>query len=126
MIFSGQAADAIAPIERALSLSPCDPQLWLMLETLAVGHYQARAYEAAAEVARSAGRAGGGSVSAVLIAALARLGRFEEASAELRRGGAITGASSVRPLAAPYADVALREHIREGFRLGREAFERGV
>jgi hypothetical protein len=29
-------------------------------------------------------------------------------------------------VAAPYADLALREHIREGFRLGREAFERGV
>jgi adenylate cyclase len=126
LIFSGQASDAIVPIERALSLSPCDPQLWLMLETLALGHYQARAYEAAAEVARSAGRAGGGALSAVLIAALARLGRFEEASAELKRAGAVAGAASVRPVAAPYADLALREHIREGFRLGREAFERDV
>lgn len=127
LIFSGQAAEAIAPIERALSLSPCDPQLWLMLETLALGHYQARQYETAAEIARSAGRAGGGTLSAVLIAALARLGRFEEAAAELRRvEGQGTGQASVRPVAAPYADLSLREHIREGFRLGREAFERGV
>ena len=127
LIFSGQATEAIAPIERALSLSPCDPQLWLMLETLALGHYQARQYEQAAEIARSAGRAGGGRLSAVLIAALARLGRLEEASQELKRAGAASsGQVGSRPLAAPYSDAALREHIREGFRLGREAFERGV
>ena len=127
LIFSGQAADAIAPIERALSLSPCDPQLWLMLETLALGHYQARQYETAADVARSAGRAGGGTLSAVLVAALARLGRFEEASAELKRVESQSGSqASVRPVAAPYADLSLREHIRDGFRLGREAFERGI
>jgi TolB-like protein/tetratricopeptide (TPR) repeat protein len=125
LIFSGQPAEAIAPVERGLSLSPCDPQLAFMLETLALAHYQSRQYDSAAEIARSAGRAGG-TVSAVLVAALARLGRFEEAAAELRRSDDAPGRSGARPAAAPYADASLREHIREGFRLGREAFERGV
>ncbi|MGH7024531.1 MAG: winged helix-turn-helix domain-containing protein [Caulobacteraceae bacterium] len=125
LIFAGQAGEAVSPIERGLSLSPCDPQLWLMLETLALAHYQNRDYAAAVEFARGAERAGGAAVSTVLVAALARLGRFEEAAAAMARMDASAPARR-RTTPAPYALAAHREHIREGFRLGREALERGA
>jgi len=125
LIFAGRPDEAIAPLERSLSLSPCDPQLWLVLETLALAHYQARDYEAAVKLARGAGRASGGGVSAVLVASLARLGRLDEAAAAMARIEPVVPPQR-RARAAPYANSADREHIREAFRMGREAMELGV
>jgi len=125
LIFGGQPDQAIAPIERSLSLSPCDPQVRLMLETLALAHYQAGDYEAALTYARRAGRSVRGEVSTLLVAALAQLGRFAEAVDALDGLDLVRG-SRRRPAGAPYAVEAHREHIRDGFRLAREAQKRGL
>jgi TolB-like protein/Tfp pilus assembly protein PilF len=125
LIFSGEPDKAVAPLERSLSLSPRDPQLGAMLETLALAHYQARDYVTAAEIARSASRNMEGAISAVLVSSLAQLGRFGEAVNALNRIDP-ANPSARRPLAAPYMRDADREHIREGFNLAREALKRGV
>jgi len=125
LIFAGEPDKAIAPLERSLSLSPCDPQIGPMLETLALAHYQARDYEAAVEIARSASRNMDGAVSAVLISSLAQLGRFEEAVMALGRIDPVSP-STRRPLAAPYMRDADREHIRDGFNVARDAQKSGV
>ncbi|MEP6966584.1 MAG: hypothetical protein ABI906_00750, partial [Pseudomonadota bacterium] len=119
LTFSGRPAEAIAPIERCVRLSPYDPQLGVMLESLALAHYQARDYEAAIDRARGAMRLSRTSASGVLAASLAQLGRLEEAGRALppapwRR------ASLQRPMAAPYADPADFEHLRQGVRLARQ------
>jgi len=59
------------------------------------------------------------SASVVLAASLAQLGRFEEARNALPSTTFKAG-SPQRPMAAPYADPAQREHLRQGVRLARE------
>jgi adenylate cyclase len=125
LVFAGQPEAAIAPLERSASLSPCDPQLGPVFETLALAHFQARNYEAAVEFGRSASRNMNGAVSTVLVAALTRLGRFEEAVEVLSRVDPVTP-SLRRPMAAPYARGADRDHVRDAFRTAREALKSGV
>jgi TolB-like protein/DNA-binding winged helix-turn-helix (wHTH) protein len=115
LVFSGLPAQAIAPLERCLRLSPYDPQSGPILETLALAHYQARAYQLAAERAESAMHVSGAG-GAVLAAALARLGRLDEAEKALA-GVSRRGPSPQRPLAAPYANATDLEHLREGVRM---------
>ena len=86
-----------------------------MLETLALAHYQAGDYAAAAEHARIAGRLTG-AASAVLAASLARLGQIDEAAQAFARSSR-TKRSAQRPMAAPYAVPAHLEHLRDGYRL---------
>jgi TolB-like protein/Flp pilus assembly protein TadD len=117
LVFGGRPAEAIAPIERSLRFSPYDPQLGLMRETLALANYQARDYEAAVNHATAAVHTNDSSGSAVLAASLARLGRTEEAAEAFKRSRRWSRPSTARPLAAPYADPAQREHLREGLRL---------
>ncbi|MGA2952364.1 MAG: winged helix-turn-helix domain-containing protein [Caulobacteraceae bacterium] len=124
LIFSGQPKQAIAPLERAFSLSPCDPQLGPMFETLALAHFQAGDYEQAVEFGRATTRHTDG-VSTVLVASLAKLGRFEEAVQALGRTD-VVGPSIRRPIPAPYASKSDLDHVRDAFRLAREARERGV
>ena len=118
LLFSGRPAEAIAPIERSLRFSPYDPQLEPMLELLALAHYQAKNYDEAVNQARNALNLNGGRASVVLAASLARLGRTKEA-AEAVPQSRNPLASRWRTLAAPYADPAMLEHLREGFRLAR-------
>jgi TolB-like protein/Flp pilus assembly protein TadD len=125
LIFAGQPEQAIAPLERSVSLSPCDPQLGPVFETLALAHFQSGNYESAVEFGRSATRNMGGAVSSLLVAALARLGRFEEAVAALGRIQSFSP-SRRRPMAAPYAKAAHLENLRDAFRLAREALKAGV
>lgn len=115
LLFAGRPAEAIAPIEKSLRLSPYDPQRGLMLETLALAHYQAGGYAKAVGCAEAAVRLTG-SGSAVLAASLARLQRSDEAAQAFAR---VRGAkrSPKRPLAAPYADRAQLDNLRDGFRL---------
>jgi TolB-like protein/Flp pilus assembly protein TadD len=115
LIFCGDPVGAMAPIERALRLSPYDPQLGQMLETLALAHYQAKDYAGAVTHARLAGQVAGAGV-AVLAASLAQQGMVDEA-AEAHRRAVRMQPSMQRPMAAPYADPALLEHLREGYRL---------
>jgi TolB-like protein len=117
LVFGGHPGEAIAPIERSLRLSPYDPQLGAVLETLALACYLAHDYEQAAHYAQSAGRISG-SGAGVRAAALAQMGRADEAA------GALAGMdryrpSVRRPMAAPYARPAHLEHLREGVRLAR-------
>ena len=117
LVFAGRPADAIAPIERSLRLSPYDPQLGPMLETLGLACYQAGDYPRAAEYGESAGRMSG-SGAGVLAAALAQMGKADEAARTL--AGMDRYRPSVRrPLAAPYANPAHLEHLREGVRQAR-------
>ena len=117
LIFGGRPAEAITPIERSLRFSPYDPQLGLMRETLALANYQSGNYDAAVDHARAAIHATGAPGSVVLAASLARLGRPEEAAEAYERARALFRPSTQRPLAAPYADPAHRENLREGLRL---------
>lgn len=119
LIFCGQPEKALAPIADAIRLSPYDPQMGFMLETLALAHYQARDYVAAAEVARSAALTPNGG-SAVLAASLARLGRLHEAGQVVARMP--DAATSLRrPLVAPYADRSHHHHLRDGYRMAVSA-----
>jgi TolB-like protein/Tfp pilus assembly protein PilF len=118
LIFSGQPGEAVDPIERGLRLSPYDPQAGPMFETLALAHYQVRDYAKAVEHARTAGRISGAGQS-VLAAALAQLGEAQDAAAALARVERFRP-STQRPLAAPYADPAMLEHLRQGVRAARQ------
>lgn len=116
LIFSGSPRDAIAPIERSIRLSPYDPQIALMIGTLALGWFQGRDYGRAAELARSAVNLGNGYANYTLAAALALQGSMAEAAeafTQFQKGAT----SRTRGLAAPYADPAWKEHLKTGFRI---------
>jgi len=119
LVFGGRPAEAIAPLERGMRLSPYDAQLGVMLESLALAHYLVRDYEQAVVRAREAMHQNHAGASVVLAASLAQLGRFEDARKVLPSSGFKAG-SPQRPMAAPYADAAQREHLRQGVRLARE------
>jgi len=116
LIYIGRPAEAVAPIERSLRLSPYDPQLGPMLQLLALAHYQARNYEEAADQARGAMRQNDARAAAILAAALARMGRLEEArraySAEIRQR-----ARQESPRLVTYANPDDERHLREGVKL---------
>ncbi len=115
LIFSGEPAEAIAPIARSLRLSPFDPQTMLILETLALACYQARDYEQAVEQAKSAVNMGRLSANGILAAALAMLDRTAEAAIAHAASRALPR-SSRRAMAQPYKDPQWQEHLRAGFR----------
>jgi TolB-like protein/Tfp pilus assembly protein PilF len=119
LTFGGYPKEAIAPLERGMRLSPYDSQLSVMLESLALAHYQAGDYERAVVRAREAMHQTYATVSVVLAASLAQLGRFDEARAALPPSGSKAG-SRQRPMAAQYANPAHLEHLRQGVRLARE------
>ena len=116
LIFGGNPRDAVSPIERSIRLSPYDPQITLMIDTLALAYYQARDYARAAEVARSAVNMGHIRANYVLAAALA-MGGSPAAAAEAAARFQNAAPGKTHALAAPYADPALKEHLADGFRL---------
>jgi TolB-like protein len=118
LVFSGHPADAVAPLERFLRLSPYDSQLAVILESLALAHYHARNYEQAVITAKAAMHRNHSKVSAILAASLAQLGRQAEAAAALPQTP-WAAATTQRPLAAPYADQTQLDHLRQGVRLAR-------
>jgi adenylate cyclase len=120
LLYGGRAAEGIAPIERGVRLSPYDPQLWVTLEVLALAYYQARDYEQAMVHAKEAMHLRSERASIILAASLARLGREKEAGEALPLARWVE-ASPQRPMAAPYADPADLEHLRQGVRLARVA-----
>jgi len=80
--FAGQAERAIDWGEQAVRLSPFDPLRYVAYHGISVGNFHLGRYEQAANAARKAIQAPGFSFSyALLAAALARLGRLEEAKA---------------------------------------------
>lgn len=122
LIFSGRPAEAIAPIERCVRLSPYDPQLGVMLETLALAHYHAKHYDEAIVQATAAMHQNYARASSILAASLAQLGRIEEAGKALPRAP-WAKASPQSPMAAPYADPAQLEHLRQGVELARSGIQ---
>lgn len=122
LTFGGFPKEAIAPLERGMRLSPYDSQLSVMLDSLALAHYQAGDYEQAVVRARDAMNQTYATVSVVLAASLAQLGRFDEARTVLPPTGWKAG-SRQRPMAAPYANPAHLEHMRQGVRLAREGVQ---
>ncbi len=120
LIFAGRPAEAIAPIERGMRLSPYDSQLGVMLDSLALASYLVGDYEQAIVHAREAMHQNFASASIVLAASLAQLGRLDEARIALPATRWNVG-SPDRPMAAPYANPAHLEHLRQGVRLARAA-----
>ena len=76
-------------------------------------------YERAITHARAAMNQSYAASSVVLAASLANLGRLDEAHAALSRTRWEAG-SPQRPMAAPYANPAHLEHLRQGIRLARQ------
>ncbi|HZZ33991.1 MAG TPA: TIR domain-containing protein [Phenylobacterium sp.] len=118
LIFSGRPAEAIAPIKRGMRLSPYDSQLGVMLDSLSLAAYLVGDYEQAIVHAREAMHHNFASASVVLAASLAQLGRLDEARTALPPTRWNAG-SPQRPMAAPYANPADLEHLRQGVRLAR-------
>lgn len=79
LVYSGRAAEAIAPIERSLRHNPYDPQIGASYTLLALANYHAGHYEEAAHQAGKAVRHNDVRAAGLHGAALARLGRFDEA-----------------------------------------------
>lgn len=123
LIFGGRPAEAVAPLERGMRLSPYDSQLGVMLDSLALAHYLTGRYDEAIVRARAAMHQSGAVTNAVLAASLAQLGRLKEAHAALPARW--QGGSFQRPMVAPYANPAHADHLRQGVRLAREAGEAG-
>jgi TolB-like protein len=119
LIFGGYPSQAVAPLERGMRLSPYDSQLGVMLESLALAHYQERDYERAVVRALEAMHHNHSNGSVVLAASLAQLGRYDEARAALP-GIRWEAGSPQRPMSAPYADPAHLEHMRQGVRAARQ------
>jgi adenylate cyclase len=118
LIFGGRPAEAIAPLERGMRLSPYDSQLGVMLDSIALAHYLVGEYEAAMVRARAAMHQTGAAGSIVLAASLAQLGRLGEAQSALP-SKRWEGGSPQRPMSAPYANPAHLEHLRAGIRAAR-------
>ena len=78
---------AIERAQLALRLSPFDPMNFMAQNALAIAHFHAKRYEAAAEAARRAVDVNPdfSACHAHFAAALVRLGRLGEAQAEARR-----------------------------------------
>ena len=87
LVFSGRSQDAIPHLTRAIRLSPYDPNMGSFLVRLADAAFFARNYEEAAEWAKRALHQPNFQWSryTVLIAALARLGKLDEAAQSLQQ-----------------------------------------
>jgi TolB-like protein len=85
--WAGEAERAIEWGERAMRLSPFDPWAWSACHSLMLGHFHLGRYEEAAKAAQNAVHFNPGhSISYMLLAAaLAKLGRLEEAKAAAAR-----------------------------------------
>jgi adenylate cyclase len=115
-IYSGHPADAIEPIERSLRHSPFDPQLGSMIGSLSLARYQTKDYEGAAELARTAIAHNFAPGYALLGAALARLGRTEEARKAMPEN-LLAAIMRDSPRLASYANPADRDHFLGGLML---------
>jgi hypothetical protein len=112
----GRAAEAVAPIERAIRRNPYDPQQGIMLGTLSLAHYLAGDYAAAVTQARSAQARGYNGALHVLAAALGQLGQADEAERILGREQLIRLVST-QPRLLARAREEDRQHMREGLEL---------
>jgi TolB-like protein len=113
--------DAIAPLERAIRLSPFDPMTWKWLHNKFHAYFYARELEPAIATAREAIRMRPELRFAhyVLVSALGHLGRYEEARAAFTQAVACCGEIFEERLRAPPVaelSAANKEYELEGFR----------
>lgn len=113
-VFQGRADEAVESVERAFRLNPYSPRVYYW--TLGFANYAARRYEDAVEALRREATYRTGS-QRILAAALAQLGRIEEARREaaefLSRNPDFRARSWAD--AHPFRDLADREHFVEGY-----------
>jgi TolB-like protein/Tfp pilus assembly protein PilF len=120
LAFAGDAEHAAEWAERSLRLSPLDPWRSSALFSLAIAHFQHRRYDEAVAAARKSVQCAPGfsTTHVLLAAALAKLGRIEEAKAagsrvlalqpSFRYGHFLAGVNCVPELAASFGE-ALRD-----------------
>jgi adenylate cyclase len=120
LAYTGHPEETIPLVEKGIRLSPSDPRLFMWLPALACAHYQLRQYEQAVVVGRRSWTLNRnwplGLTHAV--AALAQLGRIEEAQAALADlKGLDPNLSFVRTtLQRLYAYQAGIDHLLDGLR----------
>jgi len=120
LLFSGRPQEALEAIRKAVRLDPYDPLRDVWLHQIAAAHYFLREYEAAVESAKEALRSYPDHplVHRWLAAALAQIGRLDEAKQALKT--AITRAPKSFDMfvrqRAPWMRVEDYEHMLEGLR----------
>jgi len=123
LVYCGRAAEAVAPLERSMRLNPFDPQMSAMVDTLALAHFHAGAYELAAERAReAASRENEKRAPLILAASLARLSRLDEARAVLTEKVQARAIKLIGTRHIPYARSQDLQDLVEALRLA--GFER--
>jgi adenylate cyclase len=120
LTYAGRPEETIPLVEKAFSLSPSDPRLFIWLPALSAAHYQLRDYEQAVEVGRRSWTLCRNWPNGLryVVAGLAQLGRIEEARAalaELKRMDADL-AYSAGVFRRVYPDPAAVDHILDGLR----------
>jgi adenylate cyclase len=121
LTYAGQPEETIPLVETGIRLSPNDPRLFIWLPALAAAHYQLGHYEQAIEAGRRSWTLNRNWPTGLtyVVAALAQLGRTEEARAalatyqELRPTDLASWERNARRL---FTDAAAVDHIRDGLR----------
>lgn len=116
LVYGGRAPEAIAPLERSLRHNPYDPQIGAFYTLLALAHYHAGNYEEAALRAHAAVGQNDVRAAALHGAALARLGRSDEARRAFSPEMQQRAAQAVRRMI-PYARPEDFLDLLEGLRL---------
>ncbi len=116
LIYSGHPADAIERIEHSLRHSPFDTQLGSMIGLLALARYQSKDYAEAVVQARAAVQRDFAPGYVLMAAALARLGRIDEARKAFP-ADLIARAMRDSPRLASYANESDRDHFLGGLSL---------
>jgi TolB-like protein/Tfp pilus assembly protein PilF len=111
----GRPAEAVEPIERSIRHNPFDPQIGSMLTALALAHYHAGQFEAAAARASESLRLNFPRAAILLAASLARLERISEAQAVLT--SQVQRAAMAGSWLVPYARLPNFQGLLEGLRL---------
>jgi adenylate cyclase len=116
LIYAGRAREAIAPMERAIRHNPFDPQIGAFYTLLALAHYHAGNHEEAARQARKAVLHDDIRAAGLEGAALARLGRLDEAHRAFSPAVQQRASQAVRRMM-PYARQEDFFDLLEGLRL---------
>ncbi len=117
--FQGQSEEGVASVDTGIRLSPSDPRLFIWLSGLTAAHYQLRHYSQAVEIGRRSWTLNNSYITGLtyVVAALAQLGRVEDAMAALadlkKRDPNLT---ALRTTVQLYRDPAAADHLFDGLR----------
>jgi adenylate cyclase len=117
--FQGHSEEAVASVEKGISLSPSDPRLFIWLSGLAAAHYQLQHYSQAVEIGRRSWTLNRNYITGLtyVIAGLAQLERIEEARATLadlkEHDPKLTALRTILKL---YKNQAAMDHLLAGLR----------